>query len=68
MAQEIQLQRHNITHKIIVRCQHRYALYQQQRTDSFKTPSNGEPVLLNGMKVIFDKSAPVYPVSLANKD
>lgn len=34
----------------------------------FQTPSNGEPVLLNGMKVIFDKSAPVYPVSLVNKD
>lgn len=66
MAQEIQLQRHNITDKIIVRCQHRYA-YQQQLTDSFKTPSN-EPVLLNGMKVIFDKSALVYPVSLVNKD
>jgi hypothetical protein len=25
------------------------------------------PVLLNGMKVIFDRSVPVYPVNLKNK-
>lgn len=39
-----------------------------QQSYQFSYMPNETPVLLNGMKVIFDKSAPVYPVSLANKD
>lgn len=57
MPQEIQLQRHNITHKIIVRCQHRYALYQQQLTDSFNTiiDLSQQPNNANIAKALRDK-------------
>jgi hypothetical protein len=27
-----------------------------------------EPILINGMKVIFDQTVPVYPVTLVRKD
>ncbi|NEP86278.1 MAG: hypothetical protein F6K18_05265 [Okeania sp. SIO2C2] len=35
---------------------------------SFTTALSSEPVLLNGMKVIFDQPTPVYPVNLQPKD
>lgn len=63
-TQKIELQVDNDTYTIPVDTKPASFSYASE----FKTPSSEQPVLLNGMKVIFDKSAPVYPVSLVNKD
>jgi hypothetical protein len=39
-----------------------------QLESGFNYAFSATPVLLNGMKVIFDKAAPVYPVNLKKKN
>ncbi|MCU0567012.1 MAG: hypothetical protein MUF49_10490 [Oculatellaceae cyanobacterium Prado106] len=42
-------------------------LFPQLDTE-FNYAFSAKPILLNGMKVIFDKTAPVYPVNLKKKN
>lgn len=42
--------------------------YFPRSESSFTTALSSEPVLLNGMKVIFDQPTPVYPVTLEPKN